>query len=579
MASTLLATKFYFPQPNLDLVNRPRLLERLDSGLRGRLILISAPAGFGKTMLVSHWLQHAKSSPSEKHICWLSLDEGDNIPSSFWAYFISALQAAVPQVGEVALTAFQSPQPPPIETVLISLINDVVGTVSSMVLVLDDYHAISTTEIHRAVDFFIEHLPQNLHLVIVTREDPPLSLARLRVRGQLTELRAADLRFTPAETSEFLNQLMTLALTSQDVSALLDRTEGWIAGLRLAALALQHEDDRHSFVDAFTASHRFLTDYLVDEVLSRQPNRLQAFLRRTSVLHRLCPALCDHVLKETGSQETLRHLEHSNLFLVPLDNERRWYRYHHLFAQFLRLRLLETEPRLVSELYQRALEWCTAQGLEREALVYALEAQDYPRAAELIEALAAKVLDSEGATPLLGWIAALPESLVRQRPFLCLDYAWALTISGKMEQAAEYMDAAKAACPALAESEQVIIRGYVAAHHAYHLFFKGDYHQAIDFARKGLAQITADDDVMRARTAFVLASGLRYSGDIQAARQAFSLAAAASQRTGNIYTASLKFRQPFRAVFGAGANPPGSGNVATIAGICTTPRRSSRHPF
>lgn len=511
---------------------RPRLYARLDAGSRSKLILISAPAGFGKTTLVADWLHAA---PRDRKYCWFALDKGDNAPSTFWSYFISALRQANPKIGNTARAAFQSPQAPPIEALLTLLLNDIAAQAAPMLLALDDYHVITNQEIHHALDFLFDHLPQNFHLVITTRQDPPLALARLRARGQLSEIRAADLQFTPAETKEFLNQLMALDLSAQDIAALSERTEGWATGLRLAALSLQHENDKHSFVNAFTASHRFLTDYLLDEVLARQDPALELFLRRTCVLQRFSAALCDAVTGESNSQATLRRLEQSNLFLVPLDNARTWYRYHHLFAQFLFLRLQETEPQLAPQLYQRAITWCAANDLPREALTYALAARDWERAADLMESIVPHIFNTEGGAPVLPWLDALPGDLIRRRPYLCLHYAWAQTFLGKMSDALEYLDAAETALGAIENaSDRETIHAYIAAQRAYVVFFRGDYMQTIAYARQALEHLPPDDEVMRARTTDFLGHGLRYAGDLEGAIRAHSQASSILQKTGNV---------------------------------------------
>lgn len=566
MAAPLLATKLFLPAPTLDLVSRPLLDQRLEAGLGRRLTLVSAPAGFGKTTLVSSWLRRALSGAGSGHgaagglkAAWLSLEESDDTPAGFWTYLISAVQTAAPQAGEAARAAFQSPQPPRIESVLVSLINDLAGLPHPLALVLDDFHAIASAEIHSGVDFLLEHLPQQVHLVIITREDPPIALSRLRARDQMVEIRAADLQFSAEETETFLNRLLGLGLSGGEIRALAARTEGWVTGLRLASLALQHPaapgmQDRQAFIDAFTASHRFLTDYLVDEVLSRLDAPLRHFLYRTSILHRFSAGLCDAILDGDadaalgappgGSQQVLHRLEAANLFLVPLDSERTWYRYHHLFAQFLRLRLAEAEPGLAPELYRRAADWHAGHGLSREALTYALEGRDYERAADLVEQIAPRVLSQEGAAAVLQWMAALPEALRLRRPWLCLHFAWALTFSGSMSEADQSLDVVEALLAggaAASPAEERALRGYLAAHRTYLLFFHGEHARSVDYGRQAMASLPAEDEVMRARTAAFLGNGLRYGGDLAGAQDAYDIAAAASQKTGNIYTAALTY--------------------------------------
>ncbi len=333
---------------------------------------------------------------------------------------------------------------------------------------------------------------------------------------------------------------MALGLTQTDVTALSERTEGWIAGLRLAALALENENDKHEFINAFTASNRFLTDYLLDEVLSRQEPQLYEFLLRTSILHRFSAAMCDSIVGENIGTPMLRRLEQSNLFLVSLDRERQWYRYHHLFAQFLQMRLKESELHLIPTLYQRAMDWCIAQGLEREALAYAMESHDNVRAAELIEKLAPQVLSTAGASQVLEWLAALPEALVKQRPYLCLHYAWALSFVAQMAQADEYLAFAETASTTESnEQARTIILGYIAAHRANLDFFRGEYQHTIENARFALERLPQNDDVIRARTLTLLAHGLRYAGDFAAAIEAHELASSVSKKTGNLYTATF----------------------------------------
>ena len=350
MPETILRTKLFIPPLRPNLVSRPRLIERLNEGLHlgHKLSLISAPAGFGKSTLAGEWV-----AGIERQVAWLSLEEADNDPTRFLTYMIAALQTIAPDIGEGALAALQSPQPPPTKPLLTSLLNEITAGPQDFILILDDYHLIDAQPVDEALAFLLQHLPPNMHLVIATREDPALPLSRLRVRSQLSELRVADLRFTPAEAAEFLNQVMGLSLSAEEVAVLENRTEGWIAGLQLAALSMQGRTDTAAFIQAFTGSHHFVLDYLVEEVLDRQPENMQTFLLRTSILDRLCGPLCDAVRfgetpgsssENANGQETLEYLQRANLFLIPLDDERRWYRYHHLFADLLRRRLQHQHP-------------------------------------------------------------------------------------------------------------------------------------------------------------------------------------------------------------------------------------------
>ena len=371
MSTPVLATKLYIPPPRPKVVTRPRLIARLNEGLAAgrKLTLISAPAGFGKSTLVSEWVAALTPSPlsagegSGVRIAWLSLDAGDSDPTRFLTYLVAALQTIFAGIGAGVLAALESPQPPPTEPLLTVLLNELAAMRQEFILVLDDYHLVeantvdASTTVDGALAFLLEHQPPQMRLVIVTREDPALPLARLRARGQLNELRAADLRFTAAEAAEFLNRVMGLNLSDGDVAALETRTEGWIAGLQMAAISMQGRSDAASFIHSFTGSHRFVLDYLLEEVLERQPVEVQTFLLRTSILERLCGSLCDAVLRApVGSgDETLPAIERANLFIIPLDNERCWYRYHHLFGDLLRKRLGQSlSAREISDLHIRA---------------------------------------------------------------------------------------------------------------------------------------------------------------------------------------------------------------------------------
>jgi len=321
------------------------LSERLDRGTASKLMLVSAPAGFGKTTLLTEWLAAGPAAPADERLAaWLSLDRGDNDPASFWTYVIAALRTVASGVGESALALLHTPQPPPIETVLTALLNDLGAVASDIVLVLDDYHVIDARDVQDGMAFLLDHLPPQLHVVIASRADPALPLARLRGRGELVEIRAAELRFTPDEAAAYLNEMMGLQLTARDVAALEGRTEGWIAALQLAALSMQGRDDVVGFIAGFAGDDRHVVDYLVEEVLQRQSDRVQAFLLQTSILGRLSGPLCDAVTGQGGGKAMLEALDRGNLFLVPLDDRRQWYRYHHLFADMLHVRLLDEQP-------------------------------------------------------------------------------------------------------------------------------------------------------------------------------------------------------------------------------------------
>jgi LuxR family transcriptional regulator, maltose regulon positive regulatory protein len=426
--TSILATKLYLPRLRPNVVSRPRLLERLNDGLHRKLTLVSAPAGFGKTTLISEWVKRI-----ERPTAWLSLDEGENDPARFLAYLVAALQTIAANIGEGVLDVLQSSQPPPPEAILTALLNDLTTIRDHFVLVLDDYHVIDAKPIDQALTFLLDHLPPQMHLVITTREDPQLPLARLRGRGQLTELRAADLRFTRFEAAAFLNQVMGLSLSAEDIAALEDRTEGWIVGLQLAALSMQGHQDIAGFIRAFAGDHRYIVDYLVEEVLQRQPEPVRSFLLQTSILDRLSGPLCDAVTGQEEGNVRLEALERGNFFVVPLDDKRHWYRYHHLFAEVLAAHLMEEQPDQVSTLHRRASAWYERHGSPSDAIRHALAAEDFGRAADLVELAVPAMRQNRQEATVLGWLKALPGELVRIRPVLSVHYAGTLLVSGELE--------------------------------------------------------------------------------------------------------------------------------------------------
>jgi LuxR family maltose regulon positive regulatory protein len=531
MTTQLLQTKLHIPLRRPELVNRPRLIELLDAGSHRRLTLVSAPAGFGKTTLVGEWVGQL-----DHPVAWLSLDESDSDPTRFLIYFVAALQAVEVSIGKGALSALQSPQPPPAEPVLTDLINEIAALPGRMVLVLDDYHLIEAQPIHDTVAFLVRRLPPNMHLVIATREDPPLPLARLRARGQLTELRAADLRFTSSEAAEFLNQTMGLDLSPDDVAALERRTEGWIAGLQLAAVSMQGRKDASRLVESFTGSHRHILDYLVEEVLEQQEEGVQTFLLQTSILDRLTGPLCDAVCfgsAETPSssegtavtgqdigQATLEYLDQANLFLVPLDDERRWYRYHHLFADLLRQRLQQTQPERLPRLHIRASEWFTQHGLHREAIRHSLAARDYEGAAELVRAIAIDIMQQGEHTAVVGWINTLPEKLMRGQPYLCVLHAWALQLAGHLDAAEARLNDAQNALDerdGRDDEDAGVVLGLVHSHYSYLTFMRGAHRQTIAYARQALEELPEEAALIRLQTALYLGVAYRYQGQLHAA--------------------------------------------------------------
>lgn len=432
--STLLSTKFHIPAPTARAVPRQRLLTKLERGLRAKLVLISAPAGAGKSTLLATWLQQL-----DRPAAWLSLEHSDNDLGQFLRYLISALQQREPRVGSGLLENLQQRSPVNFESLLIQLANDLAQLENDLILVLDDYHVLADKDIHNAVEFLLDHLPSQVCIVIATRTDPPLSLSRLRVRNQLLELRGADLRFDITETTDFFNDSLGLELSAATLARLEAHTEGWIAALQLAALSLTGQADKEAFVENFAGSHRYLVDYLVDEVLSLQSPQLQRFLQRTAILARFTAPLCEAVTGQPTGADLLARLEATNLFLIPLDNERKWYRYHHLFAEFLRHRLQETEADNVRELHRRASTWFEQEGWTEEAIRHALQATDGERAAQLIDEAAAGLAMQWNNAQLIKYVGELPLEGLPRYPRLCVYYAWALTNTGQLETLARVL--------------------------------------------------------------------------------------------------------------------------------------------
>lgn len=427
----LLVTKLYVPHLRSGHIGRDDLLKSLDDGGERKLVLIAAAAGFGKTSLVADWCNQRAIKAA-----WFSLDEGDNDPVRFLSYMIAAVQVCYPQVGGELLAALQSPQPPPIDHALATFINQLAQVLERLRLVLDDYHVIENQAIHQIIAFLLEHLPRQLTVVVLTRTDPPLALARLRARNELLEMRAAHLRFSTAEIEDFLNQKMAFNLPPEALTALDVRTEGWIAGLQLAAIAMQSlMGDKAAFIESFTGSHRFILDYLIEEVLSQQPEAVRQFLLHSSVLQRLNGALCSAVTGAADGQGMLEHLERNNLFLIPLDQSRYWYRYHHLFADLLKARLLAEQPDILNELRIRAARWHEANGLPDEAIVYTLAAGDFEYAAALITGAGVGATRRGEVATLLEWYRQFPPDLVGQNPQLCLQFGMAFALNGRWNEA------------------------------------------------------------------------------------------------------------------------------------------------
>jgi LuxR family maltose regulon positive regulatory protein len=520
------------------------LIERLNEGLSSgcNLTLISASAGFGKTTLVSEWVVGCG-----RPVAWLSLDEGDNDPTRFLTYLITALQTIAPNTGEGVLGVLQSPQPPPIESILTTLINEITTIPDNFILVLDDYHIIDSKPVDNAIAFLLEHLPPQMHLVITTREDPPLPLARLRARSQLTELRAADLRFTPAEAAEFLNQAMSLQLSAEDIAALETRTEGWITGLQLAALALQgslsmqgHQDTSR-FIQSFTGSHRFVLDYLVEEVLRRQPECIRSFLLQTSILERLSGPLCDAVTGQKNGKAILETLERDNLFIVPLDDQRQWYRYHHLFAEVLHAHALEEQPGQIPLLHKQASAWYEQNNLPSEAIRHALVARDFDCAAGLIEKMYPAMDNSFQHTAWLGWVRKLPDEVVRVRPVLSVDYTRALMDIGEFEAVKPWLQSAEqwlegpAVGMVVADEAQFrTLPAMIALIHSSHAQVQGDIEGAVKYAELALELSPEEDHINHAMAAVTLGTAYWERGDLDGAERALSVWINYCQKVGNI---------------------------------------------
>ncbi len=565
MADILLQTKLYIPTPTVPLVARPRLIERLQTLTRARLTLVAAPAGFGKTTLVATYIAQPHPRPAgasalqlgegtvpplnrrlgggelaggelvltpNPKFCWLSLDPGDNEPTRFFLYWLAAVQTVAPQCGRQTQQLLLSPQPAPPETMLTLLLNEMATLTEPLVLVLDDYHLITNPAIHEALTLIIDRLPAAIHLLIISRADPPLPLPRWRVRGQLAEIRAADLRFTVEEAAAFLNQVMGLHLTPADIATLEARTEGWIAALQLAALSMQGQGDVQRFLRSFTGGQRYVVDYLVDEVLSRQPPAIQRFLLATAILDRFCAPLCAAMLQaavqeqdEREAQALLEGLERSNLFLIPLDGERQWYRYHALFSEFLRHRLGGN----ALDLHRRAAVWYEAQGFVAEAISHTLAAADYEHAATLIEANTLAFGLNHQLTTVQGWLDALPKHFRTQRLGIVLSEVWLMLGRGDvlgMVRTLQVLDALIATEPtALAAT----MGAEVAAARALVASFQQQHTATIAYAQEALAGLPVAAQQLRQAVASGLGYGYYCAGDLAAAERTLRTTLAHSQ--------------------------------------------------
>lgn len=540
----LLTTKLYIPPARSDLVPRSRLTQQLDKGMTRKLTLISAPAGFGKTTLLSEW--HSSPPGNKWPLAWVSLAEGDNDPARFWAYVIAALQTLQPDLGKDTLDLLQAgpDYPSSLESMLTLLINQImtssIASEGDFALVLDDYQVLESDIIHNGLTFLLDNLPPQMHLIIASRIDPPLPLARLRARHQLIELREADLRFTADEATMFLNKVMGLNLSTDNIAALEAHTEGWVAGLQLAAISLQGQ----ASISDFIGSHHYVLDYLTEEVLYRQPENVQNFLLQTSILERLCGSLCDAVTGQDNSAAMLKTLAQANLFITPIDEYRNWYRYHHLFADLLRHQLNQTQGKQVAELHRRAAAWYASEGFTQGAVDHALAARDFEYAGDLIEKVYKNMFTRGEVVALLTWLASFPPEQIRTRPQLCLIQAWALFFRGKLDAAEQWVqeavDKLEISIDDLPKANEVAnpethnLLSQMMALLAQISLIHGDIAQAVALSHQALEELPDDEAALRGMVALNLGTAYWVQGDVEAANRAMAEVRAISRASDHV---------------------------------------------
>lgn len=562
----LLTTKLNIPRIRRGIVPRLHLIDRLNDGMERKLSLISAPAGFGKTTLVIEWIDAVRNPINDRtqeqlKIGWLSLDEGDNDPLQFIAYLIAALNRAAGEeevYGKGELHLLQSHQPPAVESILVPLINEISIAKDKLVIVFDDYHVVNSPEINQILSFLLENLPPQLHLVIVSREDPGLPLPRYRARAQMTELRAVDLRFSSSEAADFLTQVMGLNLSQEDIAALERRTEGWIAGLQLAAVSLSGKDQPGELIKSFSGSHRIVLDYLIEEVLQEQPEDIQLFLLQTSILSRMNAAICDALTGLTNGQETLEYLEQANLFIIPLDDERQWYRYHHLFTDLLVQRLNQLYGNRISELHLRASRWLEANGQFDAAVEHALRAGDYEHVSNLVEGRADYLWMHGEHYKLRRWLERIPDGFILTKALLSISQGYYLHSAGHHQAGEEYLQAAEYLFDppdktpnasknddqhTYSAQERLMLRSRLAVIRSLICTFTGDIPGMLQGSNKALELLDEKDSTWRCLAAFTLGDAYSYLGDMKASYKARAEALRACEAEGDLYytaVASLK---------------------------------------
>lgn len=527
MADTFLASKIHIPPLHGNLVNRTPLIRRLNEGVgNSRLTIISAPAGYGKSTLLREWV-----SQIDTPVAWLSLEKDDNDPGRFWSYMLAALQIVQSDFGRENIDTLFASQDFQVDSFLIALVNEIAARSDPLVLVLDDYHVIDSASIQEGMIFLLEHMPGQMHLVVASRADPAWPLAHWRSHSELVEIRVADLRFTIQEAADFLNRTMKLDLSARDIAALEERTEGWIAGLQMAALSLQGREDMEEFIEAFTGSNRYIFDFLVEEVIERQPAEIKDFLLKTSVLARLSSPLCDVVLDRSDSREVLQRLEKASMFLIPLDDERRWYRYHHLFADLLSASLEQTDPGIVPTLHLRASEWYENHGFLSNAMTHALSAGDLDRLARLVEHYAFTIMNVKEASFFLNWLGSLPDHITNTYPWLNIARAWLLAYLGRTNR----IESAIRAAEASASPEDKRIRGYIAAMRTLASELgTARIDDGILQAKQALDLLPRDDLRPRAFVCYHLANLLSWNGKMSEAQQALEDSASLGLSAGDI---------------------------------------------